>query len=187
MILRSLRVSDAYLKFLPPAVDIGKMKPKKDGVKIGTSRASGHHGLRPAPSLRRQDSTLTGQASDVSESDAQLHFVASNLSDLMDSTDFLEESQRIGALDSYVVDIPTGLWKGSNSLDVFFGMQSRRENTGASWFEIIHQEDRTRMAERRVHGIGKLEFEPQGKSLKMRGAIRDITECKQAEQAQRDS
>jgi len=172
------------------------------------SRASSHYGLRAAISRAHRDSAITRQASDVSESDAHHYLAASNLSAPIDSTDFLEETQRIGAPGSYVLDIPAGLWKGSGFLDVLFGIESRCENTLACWFEIIHPEDRPMMeqyfntevvgegkafdkeyrivrgcdkAERWVHGFGRLEFAAHGKPLKMRGVVRDITECKQAE------
>jgi len=193
---------------------MGEMKPRRDGSKIGAFGASSLDGLHSATSLRQRDSALSGEASDASESHAQHHFAASNLPVLIDSTDFLEESQRIGALGSYVLDIPAGLWKGSPFLDVLFGIESRRENALASWFEIIHPEDRTMMEEyfntgvvgegkafdkeyrivrasdkavRWVHGIGRLEFEANRKPFKMRGVIRDITERKESEQALCDS
>ena len=189
------------------------MRTKKDGLKGGASCASSLHGLGHAQSRRQRDSALAGPASAGSEIDAQHHF-SSNPSGLIDNAEFLVESQRIGALGSYVLNIPAGVWKGSDFLNVLFGIENRCENTVASWFEIVHPGDRAMMqdhfnievvgegrafdkeyriirasdkAERWVHGMGWLEFEPNGKPLTMRGVIRDITERKQAEQVLSDS
>ena len=211
---RFLRILDESLKFSHTVPDIGEMMRRRDGLRIGACRARIHCGPRAATSLGQRTSAIPRQASDVSESDFQHHLALSNRSAPIDGTDFLEETQRIGALGSYVLDIPAGLWQGSEFLDVLFGIESRYENTLASWFEIIHPDDRTMMeeyfntevvrdgkafdkeyrivracdkAERWVHGFGRLEFDAHGKPLKMRGVIRDITERKQAEHDLRES
>jgi diguanylate cyclase (GGDEF)-like protein/PAS domain S-box-containing protein len=131
-----------------------------------------------------------------------------------DSLDALKEAQIIGALGSYVLDIPSGVWASSDVLDEIFGIGKEYERTVAGWAALIHPDDRTMMtayfaddvlgkgkafnkeyrivrqtdgAERWVHGMGKLEFDAQGNPLKMRGIIKDITERKQAEIQLRDS
>ena len=190
------------------------MKPGKDGLQIRATRANSRNGLCTAANLRLQDSALNAHTSLDSAFTAQRPLALSNLSVSIDSTDLLDETQRIGALGSYVLDIPAGLWKGSAFLYVLLGIESRCEKTLASWIEIIHPEDRAMMAEyfktevvgegkpfdkeyrivragdkavRWVHGMGSLRFDAYGKPLKMRGVIRDITERKQAEEALRDS
>src|SRR5208282_422810 len=42
-------------------------------------------------------------------------------------------------------------------------------------------------AVRWVHGIGRLEFDAEGRPVKMPGTIQDITEAKQAQEALRES
>jgi diguanylate cyclase (GGDEF)-like protein/PAS domain S-box-containing protein len=134
--------------------------------------------------------------------------------ELRETAEFLEETQRIGALGSYVMDIPTGLWNGSDFLGEILGIDTRSENTAEAWIGLVHPEDREEIANylftevigkrgrfdreyrivrasdnavRWLHGMGRLDFDAQGRPLKMRGVIRDITDRKHAELALRDS
>ena len=129
---------------------------------------------------------------------------------LRDSENLLRESQLIANMGSYVLDISTGLWRSSDVLDKLFGIDEGYERTVEGWAKLIHPDDRTMMvdyfrnevlsqgqtfdkeyriirhddqAERWVHGLGKLEFDAQGHPLKMYGAIQDVTERKQAQDA----
>ena len=124
--------------------------------------------------------------------------------------DALKEAQLIGALGSYVLDIPRGMWTSSEALDEFFGIGKDYVRDVAGWAALIHPEDQAMMTsyftgevlgkrqafdkEYRivrqtdgtvhwVHGMGRLEFDAQNQPLKMRGIIKDITDRKQAEQA----
>jgi diguanylate cyclase (GGDEF)-like protein/PAS domain S-box-containing protein len=133
---------------------------------------------------------------------------------LRESLDSLEESQRIGGLGSYALDILSGAWSSSDVLDEIFGIGKDYEHTVEGWSALIHPEDREAMAayfagevvaqgkpfnkeyrivrqtdraERWVHGLGKLEFDAAGAPLKMRGVIKDITEQKHAEMQIRES
>jgi diguanylate cyclase (GGDEF)-like protein/PAS domain S-box-containing protein len=133
---------------------------------------------------------------------------------LRDSLDTLKESQEIGGLGSYVLDIGTGEWTSSDVLDEVFGIGKEYEHTVAGWMALIHPDDRAMMAAyfaeevagkgvnfdkeyrivrhedqavRWVHGLGRLEFDGRGQAVKMRGVIKDITERKQAEMQLRDS
>ena len=133
---------------------------------------------------------------------------------LRETADFLGETQRIGAVGSYVLDIPSGTWTSSDVLDELFGIGKDHEHTVASWTALIHLDDRAMMAEyfanevvgkkqkfekeyrivrardkavRWFHGMGSLEFDAAGQPEKMRGVIKDVTERKLAELKIRDS
>lgn len=127
---------------------------------------------------------------------------------LREDAQFLKETQRIGALGSYVLDFQTGLWTGSEFLDEMFGIDGASMHTVEQWLALIHPDHRAQMAEylhsevvgkgktfnkeyrivrasdgqeRWLHGLGQLEFDGNGRLLKMRGLIKDITASKQAE------
>ena len=125
---------------------------------------------------------------------------------LRESESFLNETQAIAGLGSYVLDISTGLlWRSSKMLDRVFGIDPAYERSLAGWEALIHPEDRAMMtaylndevlgrkqefdkeyriirpsdqAERWVWGTGKLKFDAQGRVVEMRGTIQDITERK---------
>lgn len=127
---------------------------------------------------------------------------------LKESERLLKESQNIAGLGSYVLDIATGLWTSSEVLDRLFGIDASYIRSVPGWEALIHPDDRAMMdryfreqvigqrqifdkdyrivrcgdqAERWVHGLGKLEFDSEGRPLTMHGTIQDITERKQAE------
>jgi diguanylate cyclase (GGDEF)-like protein/PAS domain S-box-containing protein len=127
---------------------------------------------------------------------------------LRESLDSLKESQEIGGLGSYVLDIGNGVWTGSDVLDKIFGIDKEYERTVAGWTALLHPDDRalisaylaeeiirqgqnfnreyriirqTDKAERWVHGIGRLELGDKGQPVKMLGVIKDITERKMSE------
>jgi diguanylate cyclase (GGDEF)-like protein/PAS domain S-box-containing protein len=124
---------------------------------------------------------------------------------LHESLVFLRESQKVGALGSYALNVRTGLWTSSDVLDEIFGIDKEYERTVTGWLALIHPEDRaimadyfaeevagkcqafnkeyriirrTDQAERWVHGIGGLEFNATGQPVKMHGIIQDITKRK---------
>jgi PAS domain S-box-containing protein len=126
---------------------------------------------------------------------------------LRESMETLKEAQTIGSVGSYVTDILAGAWTSSDVMDGIFGIGMNYDRTVAGWAALIHPDDRammaayfqdevigegkpfnkeyrivrqTDMAERWVHGVGRLEFDAQGRPVKMRGVIRDITESKLA-------
>ena len=133
---------------------------------------------------------------------------------LRESLDSLREAQMAGALGSYVLDVPIGVWTSSDVLDGIFGIDKKYDHTVAGWTALIHPDDRAMMAayfadevvglgnafdkeyriagqtdqaERWVHGMGRLVFDADGKPVKMHGIIQDITERKQAEMQLRES
>jgi diguanylate cyclase (GGDEF)-like protein/PAS domain S-box-containing protein len=133
---------------------------------------------------------------------------------IRENEDFLKEAQRIGNLGCYVVDIPSGIFTSSEKLDELFGIDKSNDHTVDGWVACMHPDDREPIvahlinevagrgeafdkeyriirqndhAERWVHGMGRVEFDAQGKPLKMRGIIRDITARKQSEMKLRDN
>ncbi|MGO9316851.1 MAG: PAS domain S-box protein [Terracidiphilus sp.] len=175
---------------------------RKDGRVIDVS-------LTLSP-IRNSDGEVVGAAA-IARDISQRKQIEMQLRDSMDS---LKESQAIGGLGSYVLDIGSGEWTSSDVLDEVFGIGKEYEHTVAGWMGLIHPEDRDLMAAyfaeevvvkglnfdkeyrivrhedqavRWVHGLGRLEFDGRGQPVKMRGVIKDITERKQAEMQLRDS
>ena len=99
-------------------------------------------------------------------------------------------------------------------MDEIFGIGKEYEHDVVGWAALVHPADRAMMtayfvdevmgkgrafdkeyrivrqsdgAERWVHGMGRLEFDAEGKPVKMRGVIKDITERKLAEIERRNS
>ena len=133
---------------------------------------------------------------------------------LQESSRLLREAQLIAGLGSYVLDIASGVWSGSDVLNTVFGFEATQPHAVDDWVALLHPDDRAVMlayftgevlgrgetfdkeyrilrhndrAERWVHGLGKLEFDTHGQPVKMHGTIQDITERKQAEAALRES
>jgi PAS domain S-box-containing protein len=132
---------------------------------------------------------------------------------LRESESLLRESQRIAGLGSYILDIPTGLFKTSDVLDKLLGIDETYERSLDGWLALVHPDDLTMIVdylkevigqrrpfdkeyriirhndkvERWVYGTGKLEFDEQGRSLKLHGTIQDITDRKKLEEQLRQS
>ena len=133
---------------------------------------------------------------------------------LRENEESLREAQRIAGLGSYLLDIATGKWTSSDVMDQIFGIDKEYEHTVEGWAALIHPDERSSMlayfkdevlgqckpfdreyrvirktdgAVRWVHGIGRLEFDAEGRPVKMPGTIQDITKAKQAQEALRES
>ena len=133
---------------------------------------------------------------------------------LRESEKSLKETQRIAGLGSYLLDIDTGKWTSSDVMNEIFGIDKEFERTVDGWAALIHPDDQSSMlayfkdevlgqckpfdreyrvvrrtdgAVRWVHGMGRLEFDVQGRPVKMPGTIQDITEAKQAQETLRES
>ncbi len=127
-----------------------------------------------------------------------------------ESEKLLRESQFVGGLGSYALDIPSGVWASSAALDEVFGIDAAYERSVAGWVALIHPDERRAMetyfrdevlgrgqafdrqyrivrhhdrAERWVHGRGSLGFGAEGRPVRMVGTIQDITDRIQAEKA----
>ncbi len=122
---------------------------------------------------------------------------------LRESEQFLREAQSIAGLGSYVLDIATGRWSGTDSILHMFGMGEKHEKTFEQWIRLLHPDDcaivadyfadmlltRTQVFDKKyriirlddkavrwIHGLGNLEFDEEGQPLKMIGTIQDVTE-----------
>ncbi|GET33667.1 hypothetical protein PbJCM13498_25300 [Prolixibacter bellariivorans] len=129
---------------------------------------------------------------------------------LKESESLLKEAQRVGRMGHYVLDMASGTWTSSETLDRLFGIESTEMKTVESWLGFILPEyrksienyflnevigegkpfDRVYPVRRKndqevrwLHGIGVLEFNDAGQPVKMFGVIQDITEDKRAEEA----
>lgn len=122
---------------------------------------------------------------------------------------WINESQRVARLGSYVLDIPAGRWTSSAILNDIFGIEPDYDKTVAGWLDIVHPDDRDRMEryfagvlvgrtrfeadyrvvrkndgeERYVSGLGELIFGQDGEAAKMLGTIQDVTERRRAEES----
>ncbi|HTZ19660.1 MAG TPA: PAS domain S-box protein [Opitutaceae bacterium] len=133
---------------------------------------------------------------------------------LQESEYFLRKSQEVSHLGSYNYNIPTDAWTSSPTLDEIFGIDEKYPRTANGWLELVVAEQRQEMdqylkqrvvAERNrfekeyrivrfndrqvrwVFGLGELEFDDQGRTLRMIGTIQDITESKAAAIALRNA
>lgn len=125
---------------------------------------------------------------------------------LRESEHSLREAQVIAGLGSYVLDLHSGSWRSSDVLDQLLGIDQGYERSVEGWAALIHPDDRAMMVdylmrdviargggfdreyrivrhddhdERWVYGLGKLEVDAQGRPLRLRGTIQDITERRQ--------
>ena len=124
---------------------------------------------------------------------------------LRDSERLLKQSQQISRIGSYVLDISTGIWHGSEELEELFGILADDDHSVEGWTSIVHPEHRQQMADYFLHeviekkhrfnkeykiqkknngevlwvnGIGELEYDTAGIPVRMIGTIQDITERK---------
>jgi PAS domain S-box-containing protein len=127
---------------------------------------------------------------------------------LKENERLLRESQKIAQLGSFVWDLATGLWKSSKILDEIFGIDENYIRSFEGWSDIVHPDWRNIMIDyvtnevlgkykkfdkeylivrqsdgqnRWVRGVSELEFERNGKPIKLLGTISDITELKKVE------
>lgn len=128
--------------------------------------------------------------------------------ELQKSERFLNESQRVSKIGSYVGDLKQGTWKGSDELIRIFGFSESNDYSIEIWFSVIHPDHKKMMTdyfemevigekkrfdkeykiinqktqeELWVHGIGELEFDSHNIPIKMIGTIQDITERKKTQ------
>ncbi|MGA9110033.1 MAG: PAS domain S-box protein [Smithella sp.] len=133
---------------------------------------------------------------------------------LRESEGMLQESQRIAGLGSYVLDIPTGIFKTSKVMDDVLGIDETYDHSINGWAALIHPDDRAMVfdylfnevigrkqtadkeyrivrfnnkAERWLHALGKLEFDDNGLPIKLQGTTQDITERRKAEEKIKNS
>jgi PAS domain S-box-containing protein len=126
---------------------------------------------------------------------------------LKQSEYLLRESQRVGRIGSYRLDVTTGRWSSSAILDEIFGIGSDYPKDVTGWKALVHPSQSEEMgayfaqviaekkrferdyriirpsdgAERWVSGKGELILDGQSRPLTMIGTIQDFTERKRAE------
>jgi PAS domain S-box-containing protein len=120
---------------------------------------------------------------------------------------WLRESQRVGRIGSYALDIQEDRWNSSPVLDDLFGIDDTYSKSTSSWIKIIHPDERDTMLNyltrhvlaegnafdkeyrilrksdgkvRWMWGRGELIID-DGKAVRMIGTIQDITDQKLAE------
>ncbi|MCP4726817.1 MAG: PAS domain S-box protein [bacterium] len=123
---------------------------------------------------------------------------------------FLQESQRVSKLGSYVYDIVNDSMSWTETLNNIFGIRDNKKKDINRWISTLNKEDRPIMSdyfikevigkgktfdkEYRiinqetgkivwVHGLGELEYNENNDPIKMIGTIQDITERKKADEA----
>ncbi len=133
---------------------------------------------------------------------------------MRENEESLRDAQRIAGVGSYVLDVPSGVWSGSDVLFETLGMDKSGEHHVRRWIALIPPDDYAQLvaqlnsvvtdkgtqlnaecriirendqALRWVHVIGKQEFNAQGQPTQMRGTVQDITERKLAESELRES
>ncbi|MHC1743632.1 MAG: transporter substrate-binding domain-containing protein [Syntrophobacteraceae bacterium] len=126
---------------------------------------------------------------------------------LRESEDLLRKSQSVARIGSYCLDVRTGTWTSSLSLDEIFGINEHHPRNVQGWIALVHPEDKQAMLdhlqdhvltecnrfekeyrivrsndgqERWVFGLGELELDFAGNPVRMIGTIQDITERKRA-------
>jgi two-component system cell cycle sensor histidine kinase/response regulator CckA len=133
---------------------------------------------------------------------------------LRENESLLKQSQQVARIGHYVFDIDRNEWTSSETLDDVFGIGEKYPRTLEGWLDIVHPDQREEIqtylrdhvlrdkqpfdkeyrvlrksdgTERVVHGLGNLDFGPEGNPVRMFGIIQDITEHKIAEEALRES
>jgi len=133
---------------------------------------------------------------------------------LRESEEELREAQHIAGLGSIVVDSQTRQWEGSDVLDHIFGIDPSYPHTEEGLKALFHPDDLAEIdrminedvfgqgkpfdieyrivrhndkALRWIHGLGRVEFDAQGRPIKLRGTLQDITERKQIEEMLQES
>jgi PAS domain S-box-containing protein len=127
---------------------------------------------------------------------------------------FLLQSQEVAKVGSYNLDISSGVWTSTKTLDEIFGIDTKFTRSPENWLSIVHEKDREIMANyffeevitnrnnfdkiyritnqrdhetRWVHGKGKLFYNWKGEPVRMIGTIQDITQMREIEQKLRES
>lgn len=133
---------------------------------------------------------------------------------LKESESSLRDAQRIAGLGSYAIDLVTGVLTCSDELGAQLGIDRSYPHDLAGWTNLIHPVERASIvahltnevlvkgvpfdkeyrvvrpsdgAVRWIHSQGRVEQNSQGKAIRFRGTVRDITEQKNAETALRES
>lgn len=127
---------------------------------------------------------------------------------------WLRESQRVGKIGSYDLDIKNDRWSSSEILDEILGIPGNTTHNLNSWLAVVHPDHKQEMldyflndvlknkrifekeykiirrsdgVERWLLGHGELSFNEEGEPVRMFGTIQDVTERKQFERQLQES
>lgn len=115
---------------------------------------------------------------------------------------WLRESQRVGRIGTYNIDIENDKWTGSEVMDEIFGISKDETHNLSTWIDLIHPNHKEEVkayftsiikenkrfeksykiirrndgAERWVSNTGEVQFNENGKGVRMFGTISDITD-----------
>ncbi|QRM88230.1 PAS domain S-box protein [Lacinutrix sp. WUR7] len=165
--------------------------------------------------FRRKDNSLYEvEVSAKLQKDGKILAIARDITErkkaeikIQESEYHLRQSQIVGNIGSYVINLKTMTWEGSAFLYNIFCIDKAYAKTMEGWTELIHPEDREEISsyfefcvinnkkfnkeyrilkqdskeEFWVHGIGKLIFDDKDNPAKMIGTIQDITQRKNIE------
>ncbi len=128
---------------------------------------------------------------------------------LRKSEALLREAQTIARLGHYTLDFTVGRFETSEVVDQIFGIGPDAPRDVAAWLKVVHPEERPELEAylrdmrhgkhqsfdreyriirpndhqiRWVHGLGKLEFNPEGRLTRIVGTVQDITERKRTQE-----
>ena len=143
-----------------------------------------------------------------------LGIVGQREEELRESKRLLTESQGIAGLGSYAIDADTTRWTSSPVFDQIFGIDEGYDRSIDGWAALIHPEDRLMVidhikddvlaegkpfdkafrivrqvdqSERWVRGFGGLEYDADGRALRLRGMVKDFTDSRRTELALQES
>lgn len=129
--------------------------------------------------------------------------------ELRENERILRESQSVGKIGSYSVDIQNRTWKATREVYRIFGITKDASNSLELWIKSIHPNFKERLVHelfeeksgektfeheykiirendqvvRWVQGIGKFEYDKQNRKRRLIGTIQDITTRKNAEES----
>lgn len=121
---------------------------------------------------------------------------------------WLEESQRVALVGSYIYDFNTRTWSSTPVLDELLGIDSSYRRDFRAWLDLIHPEDRAVLVSgiqrsvaqgkrftsefrivrssdnqsRWMWGTAEVRFDPRGRPAKLFGTVQDLTDRKRIEQ-----
>lgn len=127
--------------------------------------------------------------------------------ELRDNERILQQAQEVSRVGHYVTDLATGIWTSSPVLDEIFGIDDSFVRNIENWGSIITPEHRTKMVDyyhqvvkeksrfemdyqvkrpangeiRWISALGEMDYDIEGKAVRMIGTIQDITERKRIE------
>ncbi|MCG8701741.1 MAG: PAS domain S-box protein [Bacteroidales bacterium] len=151
---------------------------------------------------------VLGAYTDITEQKVSEYELIKEKERAEDNEFFLKESQRIGNIGSYKLDMATGVFQLDEILEKMFGVESLPVKNLEAWFALIHPEDQEMLfnyfnneviAKKQIfdkeyriltydkkvlkwiYSIGNIYMDEAGNVVHMQGTVQDITERKKIE------